>query len=117
MDSVIQYVTTHQFTVGVAAFVILLIVYVVFKQLLKLALLLVLLLLVMGGYMYFKDPGKMPGNIQDALHKAKEKTGKVVETGKSVYGKGKSIAEKGVIYSKELREFVTEDKEAKKKQQ
>jgi hypothetical protein len=115
MDSIIQYVTTHQFTVGVVAFVGLLIIYVVFKQLLKMALLLILLLLAMGGYMYFKDPGKMPANIQDALHTAKEKTGKVVETGKKVYGRGKAVAEKGVIYSEELREFVTEDKETKKK--
>ena len=114
MDSIMQYVTTHQFTVGVAVFVTLMVVYVIFKQLFKLALLLILLLMAMGGYMYFKDPGKMPKNIHETFQKAKQQTGKVVETGKSVYGKGKAVAEKGVIYSKELREFMKDSKETPK---
>ncbi|MEI8172848.1 MAG: hypothetical protein WCH07_05095 [Deltaproteobacteria bacterium] len=114
MDNLIQYVTAHQFTVWVGVFVALLIVYVIFKKLIKLALLLTLLLLAIGGYMYFKDPKRMPGNIQEALQKAKEKTVKVVETGKGVYDKGKAVAEKGVIYSKELREFIKDGKETTK---
>jgi len=114
MDSMIHYVTTHQFTVGVAVFVALVVVYVIFKQLFKLALLLILLLMVMGGYMYFKDPKKMPENIHETLQKAKQQTGKVLDRGKGVYDRGKSVVEKGVIYSKELKEFVTEGKETTK---
>ncbi|MCX5854104.1 MAG: hypothetical protein NTZ24_05870 [Deltaproteobacteria bacterium] len=113
MDNLIQYVTNHQFTVGVGVFVALLIVYVTFKKLIKLALLLILLLLAIGGYMYFKDPKRMPENIQETLQKAKEKTGKVVKTGKGVYDKVKAVAEKGVIYSQELREFMKDSKDSK----
>lgn len=115
MDNIIHYATTHQFTVGVAVFVAFVIIYVVFKKLLKLALLLALLLIALGGYMYFKDPGKSPENIQQTLQKAKQQTVKVVEAGKSVYGKGKAVAEKGVTYSKELREFIKDGNESEKK--
>jgi ABC-type bacteriocin/lantibiotic exporter with double-glycine peptidase domain len=114
MDNIIQYVTTHQFTVGVAVFVAFLLLYVIFKKLLKLALLLILLLLAMGGYMYFKDPKRMPENIQETLQKAKQQTGRVVETGKSVYDKGKTIVEKGQKLTKEAEKFLGEGKEATK---
>jgi hypothetical protein len=114
MDSMIQYAMTHQFTVGVAAFVAFLIVFVIFKKLVKLALLLILLLLAMGGYVYFKDPKKMPENIHETFQRAKQQTGKVLDRGKGVYDRGKSVVEKGVIYSKELKEFVTEGKETTK---
>jgi hypothetical protein len=121
MDNLIQYVTTHQFSVGFGVFVALLVVYVIFKKLIKLALLLILLLLVVGGYMYFKDPRRMPENMLETLQKAKEKADNVVETGKgvydkgkSVYDKGKSVAEKGMTYSKELGEFLKDGKETTK---
>jgi len=67
-----------------------------------------------GGYMYFKDPGKMPEKIQDALQKTKEKTGVVVETGKRVYDKGKSIVEKGQKLTKEAEKFLGDNQETKK---
>jgi hypothetical protein len=114
MDSVIHYVTTHQFTGGVAVFVALLLVYVIFKKLLKVALLLILLLMAMGGYMYFKDPGKMPENIHETLQKAKQQAGKVVDKGKSVYDKGKSIVEKGQKLTKEAEKFMGDNQETKK---
>ena len=114
MDSIIHYVTTHQFTVGVAVFVALVVVYVIFKQLFKLALLLILLFMAIGGYMYFKDPGKMPENIHETLQKAKQQTGKIVDKGKSVYDKGKSIVEKGQKLTKEAEKFLGENQETKK---
>jgi outer membrane lipopolysaccharide assembly protein LptE/RlpB len=76
-------------------FVGLLIVYFLFKQLLKLALLFLLILLAVGGYFYFKDPRKMPQNMMKTLEKAKTETGKALEKGKEAYSKGKAIAEKG----------------------
>jgi uncharacterized membrane protein YfcA len=74
-------------------FVGLLIVYFLFKQLLKLALLFLLILLAVGGYFYFKDPRKMPRNMMETLEKAKTETGKAIEKGKAIAEKGKKLTE------------------------
>jgi len=112
MDNIIQYATTHQFTVGVAVFVAFLIIYVIFKKLLQLALLLLLMFLAMCGYMYFKDPQK--ASVKETFRMATQGTSKVVEKGRSVYGKGKAVAEKGVVFSKELKQFMKESDDTKK---
>jgi ABC-type bacteriocin/lantibiotic exporter with double-glycine peptidase domain len=116
MDNIIEYVTTHQFTVGVVVFVAILLIYVMFKKLLKLALLLLLMFLAMCGYIYFKDPQKMSKNVvKETFEKAKQGTTQVVEKGKDVYGKGKAVAEKGVVFSKDLKEFMKESDGSTKK--
>ena len=95
MDNLMQNLSAHPMIIIAVIFVGLLIVYFLFKQLLKLALLFLLILLAVGGYFYFKDPRKMPQNMMKTLEKAKTETGKAVEKGKEAYSKGKAIAEKG----------------------
>lgn len=90
-----QNVTGHPIMVIIISFIGLLIVYFLFKQLLKLALLFLMILLAIGGYYYFKDPEKMPQNMMETLEKAKTQTIKAVDKSKEVYVKGKAIAEKG----------------------
>jgi ABC-type bacteriocin/lantibiotic exporter with double-glycine peptidase domain len=114
MDDIIHYIMTHQFTAGIGVFVALLILFVIFKHLLKLALLLILLFMVMCGYLYFKDPKQMPKNIHETYQKAKEQTGKMVDTGKKAYEKGKEIAEKGEKLTKDAEKFLVEKKDALK---
>jgi hypothetical protein len=95
VDYIMQNLSGHPMMVIIVIFVGLLIVYFLFKQLLKLALLFFLILLAIGGYLYSKDPEKMPQNMMEALEKAKTQTVKAVDKGKEVYVKGKAIAEKG----------------------
>jgi uncharacterized protein HemX len=95
VDNILQNLSAHPMIIIAIIFVGLLIVYFLFKQLLKLALLFLVILLAIGGYFYFKDPEKMPQNMMEALEKAKTETGKAVEKGKEAYSKGKAIAEKG----------------------
>jgi hypothetical protein len=95
MENIADYISTHQFTVGVCVFVAILIIYFLFKKLIKLALLFILGLLVFTGYVYFKDPQKMPKNIGETMQKAKEETGSVVEKGRGVYDSLKGIYKKG----------------------
>ncbi|MBA4396378.1 MAG: hypothetical protein C0394_03190 [Syntrophus sp. (in: bacteria)] len=95
MDNIMQNLSAHPMIVIGLIFVGLLIVYFLFKQLLKLALLFLVILLAVGGYYYFKDPDKMPQNMMQTLEKAKTETGKALETGKEAYSKGKALAEKG----------------------
>jgi len=95
VDNLVQNLSAHPMIIIAVIFVGLLIVYFLFKQLLKLALLFLLILLAVGGYFYFKDPRKMPQNMMKTLEKAKTETGKALEKGKEAYSKGKAIAEKG----------------------
>lgn len=101
MDSMIHYVATHKFALWAAVFVAIFIAFFLFKKFLKLVLFLILILLVFVGYMYFKDPKKMPENVLGTFQKARQQTGKVVEGGKNVYEKGKMILEKGQKLTKE----------------
>ena len=95
MDNIIQNLSAHPMIIIAVIFVGLLIVYFLFKQLLKLALLFFMILLAIGGYFYFKDPEKMPRNMMETLEKARTETVKAVEKSKEVYLKGKAITEKG----------------------
>lgn len=95
MDNIIENLSAHPVIIIVIIFAGLLVVYFLFKQLLKLALISLMILLAVGGYFYFKDPEKMPQNMMETLEKAKTETGMAVEKGKEVYSKGKAIVEKG----------------------
>lgn len=95
MDNILQNLSAHPLVIIGVIFIGLLIVYFLFKQLLKLALLFLLVLLAIGGYHHFQDPGKMPRNMMETLEKAKTETGKAVEKGKEAYSKGRAIVEKG----------------------
>ena len=95
MDNIMQNLSAHPMIIIAVIFVGLLIVYFLFKQLLKLALLFFMILLAIGGYFYFKDPEKMPQNMMETLEKARTETAKAVEKSKEVYLKGKAITEKG----------------------
>ncbi len=95
MDNLMQNLSAHPMIIIAVIFIGLLIVYFLFKQLLKLALLFLLILLAVSGYLYFKDPRKIPRNMMETLEKARTETGKAIEKGKEAYSKGKAIAEKG----------------------
>jgi ABC-type bacteriocin/lantibiotic exporter with double-glycine peptidase domain len=116
MDSIIDYMTAHQFTAGVCIFVAILIVYFLFKKLIKLALLLILIIIMLTGYAYFKESNRMPKSIQEALQKAKVETRMLVEKGRGVYDDVMSIFEKRRKPVTDYIDKITEqDKEAYKK--
>lgn len=95
MDNIIQNLSDNPALVVAIIVAGLLVVFFLFKQLLKLALLCFLIILAVGGYFYFKDPGKMPQNMLETYEKAKTQTGKAVEMGKEAYSKSSDMVEKG----------------------
>jgi len=97
-----QNLSGHPGIAILALFVGVLVVYFLFKQLLKVALVFLLILLAIGGYFYLKDPQKMPRNMAQTL----EKAGKVVDTGKQAYEKGKAIAEKGKKLTEDMDNLI-----------
>lgn len=111
-----DYFATHQLTAGVCIFVVSLIIYFLFKRLIKLALLFILVIIMLTGYAYFKESGRMPKSIYEALHKAKEETRMLVEKGRGVYDDVMSIFEKRRKPVTDYIDKITEqDKEAQKK--
>lgn len=111
MESMIHYVAAHKFVLWAAVFVALFLVFFLFKKFLKLTFVLILLLLALVGYMYFKDPKKIPENLLGAFQKARQQTNKVVEGGKSMCDKGKTILEKGRKLVKEAGQTPGDSKE------
>ena len=111
-----DYFTAHQLTAGVCIFVAILIIFFLFKKVIKLALLFILVIIMLTGYAYFKESNKMPRSIQGALQKAKEQTRMVVEKGRGVYDDVMSIFDKR---RKPVTDYIDkiaeQDKEASKK--
>jgi hypothetical protein len=116
MSGIIDYFTAHQFTAGVCIFVAILIIYFLFKKVIKLALLFILVIIMLTGYAYFKESNRMPRNIKEVLQKAKEETRMVVEKGRGVYNDVMSIFDKRRKPVTDYIDKITEqDKEASKK--
>jgi ABC-type bacteriocin/lantibiotic exporter with double-glycine peptidase domain len=116
MDGIIDYFTAHQLNAAACIFVAILIIYFLFKKLVKLALLFILAIIILTGYAYFKESHRMPRSIHEALHKAKEETRMVVEKGRGAYDSVMAIFEKRRKPVTDYIDKITEeDKEAYKK--
>ncbi len=93
VDAFIEYVSGQPVALIIISTIVLFIVYFIVKKLLKLALLFGLILIALFGYYYYKAPGEFPVNVKSTILDMKEQTGDVVEKGRTVYLKGKKIAE------------------------
>jgi predicted transglutaminase-like protease len=106
MNSIMDYLSSHPLAAMAVAFVVLIVVCFIFKQLIKLALLVVLIALAIGGYYYFKDPKKTPEDIHQTIRDVRTQAGKIVETSKKAYQKSKDVYEKSRELTKETKEFL-----------
>jgi hypothetical protein len=95
MEEIVRTVCENPLVAAVACFAVLLIVYFLFKSLIKLALILLIVALAIGCYFYFKHPESRPVNFKDAVEKALTGAGKAVDQGKETYEKGKEVYQKG----------------------
>jgi hypothetical protein len=95
MEGIVRTVCDNPLVAVVACFAALLIVYFLFKSLIKLALILLIVAVVIGGYVYYKHPESRPADFKDAVEKAMTGAGKAVDQGKETYEKGKEIYQKG----------------------
>jgi ABC-type bacteriocin/lantibiotic exporter with double-glycine peptidase domain len=111
MNSIMDYLSSHPLAVMVVAFVVLIVVYFIFKQLIKLALLVVLIALAIGGYYYFKDPKKTPEDIHQTIRDVRTQAGTMVETGTKAYQKSKDVYEKSRELTKGAKEFLQKKEE------
>jgi len=92
-------------------FAVLLVLYFLFKQLIKLALVMIIIGVAIGGYYYFREPDSRPVDLKDAVEKARIGTGRAVETGKEAVEKGREMIDKGKEVIEKGREMVDKGKE------
>ena len=95
MEEIVRSVTEHPLVAMAVCFSALLLVYFLFKSLIKLALMLILVAVVIGGYYYFRYPESRPADLKEAVEQARVGAGKAVDQGKSAYEKSRELIEKG----------------------
>lgn len=95
MEAIVRSVTEDPLVAVAVCFVALLLLYFLFKRLIKLALILFLVAVVIGGYFYFQYPEWRPANLKEAVEKVRVEAGKAVDHGKDAYEKGKEWVEGG----------------------
>ena len=106
MEGIVRAMTEHPLAAMAVCFAVLLIVYFLFKRLIKLALILIIVAVAIGGYLYFQHPESRPANLKDAVEKARTGAGKVVDQGKEAYEKGKELLDKGKEAYEKGKELV-----------
>ena len=106
MEGIVRAMTEHPLVAMAVGFAVLLIVFFLFKSLIKLALILIIVAVAIGGYLYFQHPEYRPANLKDAVEKARTGAGKAVDQGKEAYEKGKELLDKGKEAYQKGKELV-----------
>ncbi len=111
MEGITHYLSAHPVALMALIFVCLILLYFLFKQLLKLALVVALVLLFMAGYFYFQGTK----DVQALIHKTSQQASEVIDTSKKVYEKGKGVYQKGREITDGIGRAVKDDgKDAEK---
>jgi hypothetical protein len=110
MEGIVRAVTEYPLVMTAICFAVLLILYFLFKRLIKLALILIIVAVAIGGYFYFQYPESRPANFKDAVKKTRTGAGKVVDRGREAYKKGKELLDKGNEACKKGKEWVDKGK-------
>ncbi len=110
MEGIVRAMTEHPLVTIAVCFAVLLIVYFLFKSLIKLALILIIVAMAIGGYFYFQHPESRPANLKDAVERAWTGAGKAVDQGKEAYEKGKELLDKGKKAYEKGKELVDKGK-------
>ncbi len=94
MDNLINYLSAHPLAVIIFAAVALLLIYFIFKGLLKLMLITGLVFIALLGYYYYTAPDKFPGNVREMAERVGDHGEGMIEAGKNIIDKGKILADK-----------------------
>ena len=115
METTWSFVHSHQFAVIAVISVALIIIYFLFKNLIKLALLFLLILILTGSYFYLTAPRKSPADLTQAIKTTQEQAGQVIDKGKVAYDKGKEIFDKGKEITDSVSKVIGKDQEVTRK--
>jgi Flp pilus assembly pilin Flp len=110
MEEIVRAMTEYPLITTAICFAVLLILYFLFKRLIKPALILIIVAVAIGGYFYFQYPESRPANFKDAVKKARTGAGRAVDRGKEAYKKGKELLDKKNEAYKKGKEWVDKGK-------
>ena len=110
MEGIVRTASENPLVAMAVGFAVLLIVYFLFKSLIKLALILIIVAVAIGGYFYFQHPESRPASFKDAVEKARTGAGKAVDQGKEAYEKGKELVDRGKEVYERGKELVDKGK-------
>jgi hypothetical protein len=116
MDAITGFFSAHPaILTSITIFAVIIILYFIFKQMIKLALILLLIVLVVVGYYYFQNPNKMSENIKNPIDTVKSGTNEVMEKSKSLYRESKKLIDKAIDMTGDINKLFkgTEDKAEK----
>jgi Flp pilus assembly pilin Flp len=108
MEGIVRAMTEYPLITTAICFAVLLILYFLFKRLIKLALILIIVAVAIGGY--FQYPESRPANFKDAVKKARTGAGRAVDREKEAYKKGKELLDKKNEAYKKGKEWVDKGK-------
>ena len=94
MDNLINYLSAHPMALIILAAVALLLIYFIFKGLLKLMLITGLVLIAICGFYYYKAPDKFPENVREMAGQVGDHGEGMIAAGKDLIEKGKTLADK-----------------------
>jgi hypothetical protein len=95
MEGIVRTLSENPLVASAVCFAALLIVYFLFKSLIKLAFILILVAVAVGGYYCLRYPESRPTNLTDAVEKVRTGAGKAVDQGKEMYEKGRELVDQG----------------------
>lgn len=106
MSDLIREAAGSPFIAVAAGFAVLLLVYFLFKGLVKLILILLIIALAVGGYFYFREAPNGKGGLRETVESARSETKKALEKGEEVAKKGQEALSKGRRILERGKEFL-----------
>jgi Ca2+/Na+ antiporter len=86
MDAIVNYISAHPSVVTlVVIFVVIMLLYFILKQFIKMLLIALFILMAVGGYYYFKDPGKTSEKVKQSVETFQAGTGEITDKLKNLY--------------------------------
>lgn len=110
MEGIVRMVSENPLVAMGIGFAVLLIVYFLFKSLIKIALIMLIIAVAIGGYFYFQHPEYRPADLKDAVQKARTGAAKAIDQGKETYEKGRELIDRGKEAYDKGRELLDKGK-------
>ncbi len=114
MQEIIRILSDHPLAAIAVCFAVLVILYFLFKSLIKLALVMIIIAVAVGGYYYFREPRK-PADLKETVERARIGTGRAIEKGMEAVEKGREVVDKGKEVIEKGRELIDKGIEKGKK--
>ena len=96
MDAIIDYISAHPSVITLLViFVVIMLLYFVFKQFIKLLMVALFILMAVGGYYYFKEPDKTAARIKQSIDTVQAGTDEITDKFKNFFRDTKELFNKG----------------------